>query len=73
MQEANDGLIGGRHTCLDGRAEKSAVENGPRPSVEDARGETALTTVRGGASSAAIVCFHRCVSLADMVWATFIA
>jgi hypothetical protein len=45
----------------------------PRPSVEDARGETALTTVGGGASSAAIVCFHRCVSLADMVWATFIA
>jgi hypothetical protein len=29
MQEADDGLIGGRHTCLDGRAEKSAVENGP--------------------------------------------
>jgi hypothetical protein len=34
-----------------------------RPSVEDARGDSALATVRGRASSAAIACFHRCASL----------
>jgi hypothetical protein len=72
MQEAEDDLIGSRHTCLDGRAEKSAVANGPEAFGGGCeRGGGTCDRPRKGVVGCH--CVLPPLRVVDMVWAAFVA